>query len=123
MRSHIPTYRESLIFKFKLKRFLSKQRYNHTCLNRLIILNLIKLQNSVKNYSAQQAFPFGFGAKKYRGRGLSVLTAREMKRELLTRTETLATQASKNWPKLRERRKNKFAEIPLVYISQQYWPF
>ena len=26
-------------------------------------------------------FPFGFGAKKDRGRGLSVLTAREMKRE------------------------------------------
>ena len=26
-------------------------------------------------------FPFGLGAKKYRGRRLSVLTAREMKRE------------------------------------------
>jgi len=26
-------------------------------------------------------FPFGFGAKKYRGRGLLVLTAQEMKRE------------------------------------------
>ena len=59
------------------------------------------------------AFPFGFGAKKDRGRGLSVLTAREMRREpknllvpffarsltlvprslLLNRTETLVTQA------------------------------
>ena len=26
-------------------------------------------------------FPFGFGAKKDQGRGLSILTAREMKRE------------------------------------------
>ena len=59
------------------------------------------------------AFPFGFGAKKDRGRGLSVLTAREVRREpknllvpffarsltlvprslLLNHTETLVTQA------------------------------
>ena len=58
---------------------------------------------------AQQAFPFGFGAKRDRGRGFSVLIAREIKRKpkkergsltlaplvfLLNRTETLATQAN-----------------------------
>ena len=61
-------------------------------------------------------FPLGFGAKKDRGRGFSVLTEREMKRVpalllapfvarsltlvprslLLNRTETLATQATFN---------------------------
>ena len=66
-----------------------------------------------------KAFPFGFGAKKDRGTGFSVLAAREMKQEpnnesgalllalffarcltlvprslLLNRTETLATLAS-----------------------------
>ena len=33
------------------------------------------------NQPAQQAFPFGFGAKRDRGRGFSVLIAREIKRE------------------------------------------
>ena len=32
---------------------------------------------------AQQAFPFGFGAKRDRGTGLSVLAAREMELEPL----------------------------------------
>ena len=41
----------------------------------------------------EQAFPFGFGAKRDRGRGFSVtLVLRSL---LLNRTETLATQAKK----------------------------
>ena len=36
---------------------------------------------SNQHWPALQAFPFGFGAKKDRGRGFSVLTAREMKLE------------------------------------------
>ena len=74
---------------------------------------------------AQQAFPFGLGAEKNRGRGFSFLIAREIKREptpfpalllapffarsltfvprslLLKRTETLATQATKCFLRLR----------------------
>ena len=81
---------------------------------------------------SKQAFLFGFGAKKYRGKGLSVLTAREMKRELaplfsrsltlvprsflLNRTETLATQAKIRLECASVNRSNVFS------VSKAYFP-
>ena len=62
-----------------------------------------KLASSCSEVSLRPWFPLGFGAKKDRGRGFSVFTEREMKREplvprslLLNRTEMLATQAITN---------------------------
>ena len=52
--------------------------------------------NAVKlnlNQPAQQAFPFGFGAKKDRGKGFSVLAARELVLDTRNSTETLAHNA------------------------------